>query len=264
MIRSVKGLEGFVIGAVNGTIGKVTDFYFDDEAWVIRYAVVDTSAWLGREVLLSPYSMGEPDWGREVLPVTVTMEQVKNSPGVDTDEPITRQYEKSYLGYYGYPYYWGGSGLWGEHDHPGVLTSSSAGGYRGYLPAPSTNAAHADPHLRSCNAMTGHHLHATDGEIGRIQGFLVDDQSWSIRFIIVNSTNWWLGHHVLVSPEWIRNINWSRSDVTVNLDRQAIKDAPAYDSDTDVGRDAEVTIYNHYSRNGYWHDKRERVVAHHA
>jgi hypothetical protein len=264
MIRSVNGLEGLLIGAADGTIGKVTDFYFDDEAWVIRYAVVDTSAWLGREVLLSPYSMGEPDWGREVLPVTVTKEQVKNSPGVDTREPITRQYEKRYLRYYRYPFYWGGSGLWGEHDHPRVLTSTSAGGYLGYLRAPAANDPHADLHLRRCNAMTGYNLHANDGDVGQVQGFLVDDHSWSIRFIIVNSSNWWLGHHLLVSPEWIREVSWSQLNVTVNLDLQAIKDAPAYDSDTEVGRDAEVTVYNHYSRNGYWQPKREGVVAQHA
>src|ERR1700733_2466190 len=264
MIRSVKDLEGFAIGATDGTIGKVTDFYFDDESWVIRYVVVDTSAWLGREVLLSPYSMGEPDWGREVLPVTITKQQIRHSPGIDTDAPISRQCEKSYLGYYGYPYYWGGSGLWGEQDHPGALTSISASGHRGYLRAPSANDPDAEPLLRSCNAMTGFHLHANDGEIGHLQGFLVDDHSWSIRFIIVNSTNWWLGHHVLVSPKWIQEVSSLQSSVTVNLDRQAIKDAPAYDSDADVGRDTEVSIYNHYNRNGYWQDNREGAVARQA
>jgi hypothetical protein len=217
MIRSVKDLEGFAIGATDGTIGKVTDFYFDDESWVIRYVVVDTSAWPGREVLLSPNSMGEPDWGRQVLPVTITKEQVKHSPGVDTDHPLSRQHDPD-----------------------------------------------ADPLLRSSNAMTGFHLHANDGEIGHLQGFLVDDRSWAIRFIIVNSTNWWLGHHVLVSPKWIRDVSWSQSSVTVNLDRQAIKTAPAYDSDAGVGRDTEESIYNHYNRNGYWPDKREGAAARRA
>ena len=264
MIRSVNDLEGFAIGATDGAIGKVTDFYFDDEAWVVRYAVVDASAWLGREVLLSPYSMGEPDWGREVLPVTITKEQVKNSPGFDADEPISRRYERSYLRYYGYPYYWGGSGLWGEHGHPGALARLGEGEYCPYPRAPSANESNADPHLRSCNAMTGYHLDASDGEIGHVQGFLVDDHSWSIRFIIVNSSNWWLGHHVLVSPKWIQDVSWSQSSARVNLARQAIKDAPAYDSDTDVGRDAEVSIYNHYGRNGYWQDKRVGAAARHA
>jgi PRC-barrel domain protein len=235
MIRSVKDLEGFMIDAADGPIGTVTDFYFDDEAWVIRYAVVDATSWLGRDVLLSAHSMGEADWGRGVLPVTITKAQVKHSPSVDTAKPVSRRYEKSHLGYYGYPYYWGG---WASaHD------------------------LNADLHLRGCNAMTGYHLHANDGEVGHVQGFLVDDHSWSIRYIIVNSSNWWLGHHVLVSPKCIQDVRWSQSSVTINLDREAIKDAPAYDADTDVGRDAAVGIYNHYGRNGYWQGTREGASA---
>jgi hypothetical protein len=208
MIRSVKDLEGFTIDADDGPLGIVTDFYFDAETWVVRYAVVDASSWLGRDVLLSPYSMGAPDWGRGVLPASVTKEQSSSAP--PPDDPKT------------------------------------------------------DLRLHGCNAMTGYHLHGNDGEIGHIQGFLIDDHSWSIRYIIVNSTNWWLGHHVLVSPSWIQELNRPRSSVTVNLDREAIKDAPAYDADTDVGRDADVSIYNHYGRNGYWQDTEEGASAQHA
>src|SRR5579862_6274099 len=231
MIRSVGDLEGFAVRATDGTIGKVTDFCFDDESWIVRYAVVDTTAWLGREVLLSPYSMGELDWGREVLSVTITKEQLKNSPSIDTENPMSRQREKTYLGYYGYPYYWGGSGQWGEQSHPGALMGIGAGGNRRDLRAAPPDDRVADPRLRSCNAMTGYRMHANDGEIGHVQGLLVDDHSWSIRFIVLNSTNWWLGHHFLVSPEWIQHVNWSQSSVTVKLDRQAITDAPAYNSD---------------------------------
>jgi len=116
MLRSVNDLDGFKVGAADGHIGKVKDCYFDDEAWVIRYVVVDTSAWLGgREVLISPYSIGPPDWSRLILPVSLTKEQIKNSPSIDTDQPISRQYERSHLGYYGYPYYWGGHRVCGAY-----------------------------------------------------------------------------------------------------------------------------------------------------
>jgi hypothetical protein len=261
MLRSVKALEGFSIGATDGGIGKVKDFYFDDEAWVIRYAVVNTNAWLGHEVLISPHSLGQADWAEEVLPVTITREQVKHSPGIDTAKPISRQYETSYLGYYGYPYYWGGTGLWGERDYPGtMLTGMSPSGFRGYLRAPS-DVPNADPHLRSCNAVMGYHIHARDGEIGHVQGFLVDDYLWAVRYLIVNTSNWWVGHQVLVSPEWIQDVSWLESKVTIDLDRQAIKDAPAYDEEALVDRDAELRIYNHYGRNGYWQSQRERAVA---
>lgn len=261
MLRSIKSLEGFTIGATDGAIGKVKDFYFDDQAWAIRYVIVDTGSWLGgREVLISPYGISKPDWAGRVMPVDVTKEQIKHSPGIDADKPVSRQYERGYLGYYGYPYYWGGTGLWGEGGYPGTsLTGMEASEYRGYLRSPSEDDA--DPHLRSCEAVKGYHVHASDGEIGHIQGFIVDDLSWSIRYLIVNTSNWWIGHEVLVSPEWIQNVSWSHSKVTTNLDRETIKTSPIYDANTNLDRDAEIVIYNHYDRNGYWQEKRDRAAA---
>jgi uncharacterized protein YrrD len=245
MLRRVKDLEGCAIGATDGTIGKVVDLYFDDEAWVIRYVVADTSTWLGgREVLITPYSIGQPGWAADILPVNVTRDQVKNSPSIDTDKPISRQYEKSYLGYYGYPYYWGSTGLWGEGNYPGTLATGMGPdvypGYSGYLKAPTGDTENADPHLRSCNEVKGYHIRAKDGEIGHVQGFIVDDLTWSIRYLIVDTSNWWMGHQVLVSPEWIQEVSWSESTVTIALDRQSLKDAPTYDSDAPLDRDAEV------------------------
>jgi hypothetical protein len=258
MLRSVKSLEGFAIGATDGAFGKVKDFYFDDEAWVVRYLVVDTSAWLGgRRVLISPYAISQPGWDGTVLPAAITKEQIKNSPGIDTEEPVSRQYEKSYLGYYGYPYYWGGPGLWGENYHPGTaLTGVDAqyhDGYRGYLKRPSGDDG--DPHLRSCNAVKGYYLGASDGEIGHVQGFLIDDSTWSIRYMIVNTSNWWVGHQVLVSPEWIQQVSWADSKVTVALDREAIKSSPIYTENMVFDRDAELGVYKHYGRKSYWHDR---------
>ena len=258
MLRSVKSLEGFAIGATDGTIGKVKDFYFDDQAWVIRYLVVDTSAWLGgRLVLVSPYAIGKAAWEASELPAKITKEQIKNSPGIDSDEPVSRQYEKSYLGYYGYPYYWSGPSLWGDSYYPGTtLTGMEAqygNGYQGYLRGPA--ADDGDPHLRSVNAVKGYHISASNGEIGHVQGFLLDDASWSIRYMIVNTSNWWLGHQVLVSPEWIQFVSWADSQVTVSLDREAIKNAPVYTEAMTIDRNAEAGIYSHYDRKAYWRDR---------
>jgi hypothetical protein len=268
MLRSAKQLEGFAIGATDGPIGKVKDFYFDDEAWVIRYLVADTTKWLGgRDVLISLYSLGHVDWAGETLPVTVTKEQVRNSPGVDSDLPVSRQYERSYLGYYGYPYYWGGGGLWGPGFYPGSMPMSMGldpyDRYQGYLRAPTSRDSDKednDPHLRSCNAVRGHHLVATDGEIGHVQGFLLDDATWSIRYLIVDTSNWWMGHQVLVSPEWIDSVNWPDSTVTVNLRREQVKDAPPYDASQPFDRDSEGALYRHYNRNGYWRDPPARAA----
>lgn len=266
MLRSAKQLEGFAIGATDGPIGKVKDFYFDDEAWVVRYLVADTSKWLGgRDVLISPYSLGQPDWDGKTLPVTVTKEQVRNSPGIDSDLPVSRQYERSYLGYYGYPYYWGGRGLWGQGFYPGALPLETGvepyDSYQGYLRAPTNRDEKNDPHLRSCNAVRGHHIVASDGEIGHVQGFLVDDATWSIRYLVVDTSNWWMGHKVLVSPEWIGSLNWADSTVSVDLTREQIKAAPAYDASQPFSRDSEGALYGYYNRNGYWRDPSRRAAA---
>ena len=111
------------------------DFYFDDLAWVVRYLVVETGSWLSsRKVLISPIAIGHPDWAERVLPVSITKEQVKNSPDIDTDKPVSRQHEMQYLGYYGYPSYWGGAGLWGSGAYPGAMLTGV-----GYAdPAPNT------------------------------------------------------------------------------------------------------------------------------
>jgi uncharacterized protein YrrD len=256
MLRSVKSLEGNTLGATDGTIGKLKDFYFDDEAWVIRYAVVDTSTWLGgRKVLVSPYAIREPSTVVGTLPVSVTREQIRNSPSIDTDKPISRQYEKTYLGYYDYPYYWGGFGLWGDYNYPGTLSDGLIESrYRGYLHSPSAEDSGSDPHLRSCNAVKGYHILASDGEIGHVQGFVLDDHSWAIRYLVVNTSNWWIGHEVLVSPEWIQDVSWSESTVTVDLSRKSIKDAPVYDGNAMLDREVEVGLYRHYGRDGYWHN----------
>jgi uncharacterized protein YrrD len=246
MLRNVKDLRGYAIRATDGVIGRVDDFYFDDEGWAIRYLVVDTGSWLsGRKVLISPIAIGSPDWTARSLPVSLTKVQVEHSPDIDTRKPVSRQHEAEYFGYYGYPYYWGGAGLWGMGAYPGSLTTE--GRIEAELKAHRTHMARApdDCHLRSSNAVTGHHIEATDGDIGHVQDLLVDDYTWAIRYLIVDTSNWWGGHQVLVAPQWIEDVSWSEAKVSVGLTRQAVKDAPPYDPAAQLDRQAEQSIHEH-------------------
>lgn len=262
MLRQIKDLQDLAIVVTDGTIGDVKDLYFDDKDWAIRYLVVDAGSWLSsRKVLISPISAGKPDWVAKQLPVTLTREQVKNSPDIDTDMPVTRQHETDYLDYYQYPYYWGGMGLWGGDGYPNMLMP----GYAGYSSAPvlraEADSAQArtearqrdnDPHLRSCSAVVGYHIEASDGEIGHVQGLLVDEESWAIRYLVVSTSNWWLGHDVLVAPQWIKRVSWEEQAVVVDLNRDALKQAPSYDSALPLAREMEIAVYKHYGRAGYW------------
>jgi hypothetical protein len=256
MLRNVKDLRGYALRATDGVIGRVDDFYFDDEGWAIRYLVVDTGSWLsGRKVLISPIAIGPPDWTTHELPVSLTKAQVEHSPDIDTRRPVSRQHEAEYFGYYGYPYYWGGAGLWGMSAYPGSLTTE--GRIEEELKAHRTRAARTpdDCHLRSCKAVIGHHIEASDGEIGHVQDLLVDDRTWAIRYLIVDTSNWWGGQHVLVAPQWIEDVGWSEAKVTVDLTRQAVRDAPPYDSAAQLDRQQEQGLYEHYGRPGYWTTK---------
>jgi len=267
MLRTMNDLLGYGIRATDGDIGHVRDFYFDDHSWVIRYLVVDTGTWLAdRKVLISPIAVARPDWANRVLPAAITREQVTNSPDVDTEKPVSRQYEEVLHDYYGYPYYWGGAGIWGMGAYP-EPTMASMGGFGNLVSsepaappeiqealanAEQAQHEHEDPHLQSCTAVIGYHLHATDGDIGHVQGFLVDEDTWAIRYIIIDTSNWWLGHQVLVAPEWITEVSWADSEFQVNLTRQAIKDAPPYDQTVPLERAHEEEIHAHYGLPGYW------------
>jgi hypothetical protein len=266
MLRPVHDLQQLSLAASDGNIGEVTDVYFDDENWAIRYLVVDAGTWLSsRKVLISPISAGKPDWLAKTLSVSLTREQVKSSPAIDTNLPVSRQYEARYSGYYLYPYYWGGTGLWGAGMTPGVLISGY--GSAGKLPVMDVQVQEASArlafaksqeegnHLRSCAAVKGYQIHANDGDIGHIQGWLVDEETWAIRYIIVQTSNWWAGHAVLIVPQWITNVSWIASTVSVDLSRQAIQDAPVYNPNATLDRTQEALIYEHYGRWGYWEDK---------
>ena len=266
MLRGMNDLENYTIGATDGDIGQVEDFYFDDHAWVIRYFVVDTGSWLAsRKVLISPIAIHDPNWALRMLPVSITKEQVRNSPDIDTDKPVSRQHELQYYGYYGYPYYWGGAGIWGGGMYPYLMYPGYADFGSGRIEREKANAEYVkaeqarhrddDPNLRSCKAVIGYHIHATDGDIGHVEGLLIDEETWAIRYIVVNTSNWWVGHKVLIAPQWIKDVSWSDQSVSVDLARVSIKAAPPYDSTAELNRELESGLYQHYGRPGYWDEK---------
>lgn len=257
MLRNVKDLRGYAIRATDGVIGTVADLYFDDQDWAVRYLVVDTGGWLsGRTVLISPIAIGPPDWTTQVIQVFLTKAQVERGPDIDTRKPVSRQHEAEYFGYYGYTYYWGGAGVWGMGAYPGSLTTE--GRIEEELKAHGTPAPRTpdDSHLRRSNAVIGHHVEATDGGIGHVKDLLVDDRTWAIRYMVVDTSNWWGGQHVLVAPQCIKDVSWPEATVSVDLTRQTVKDAPPYDSATGLDRQQEQGVYEHYGRPGCWTGKR--------
>jgi len=254
MLRNVSDLRSYAVRATDGVIGKIDDLFFDDEHWAIRYFVVDTGGWLsGRKVLMSPLAVGHPDWMGQLLPVAITRAQVKDSPDVDTEKPVSRQHEIAHADYYGEQYYWAGAGMWGPGAFPGNPVTERAIEEEARIRRRAIARASDDSHLRSCKAMTGHPVHAIDGDIGHLEDFLVDEHTWAIRYLIVATSNyWWGGRHVLVAPQWIEDARGVEAALCVDLTRQAVKDAPRYDSAAQLDRQQEQGMYEHYGRPGYW------------
>lgn len=259
MLRSTHEMTNYTIGATDGEIGKVTDFFFDDVSWAIRYLVVETGSWLlSRKVLISPFALQHADWMHKRLPVSISRDQVKHSPDIDTRRPVSRQHEMAYADYYGYPYYWGGSGLWGEGLYAPLQVSRKD---IGSVPPVTTYATPLrpgnDPHLRSCQSIIGYHIQASDGDIGHLQEMLVDEKTWSIRYMVVNTSNYWVGREVLISPDWVKRIVWDESKLTLDLLQQTIKDSPRFESSTELNRQQETAIHQHFKRTAYW-EKEQR------
>lgn len=228
MQRSINSLCGFTMGATDGEIGKVKEFYFDDETWAVRYLIVETGNWLsGRKVLIAPQALLVPDWQDGVFPVNLTKEQIKNSPDIDTDKPISRRQEIELYGHYPWRSYWG-SGFF-------------AGGFGGYAaPLPiideviikETDFADEhdddDPHLRSTERVSGYNIHASDGDIGHVKDFIIDDKTWKITGLVIDTHNWIGGHKVLIPVRHINKIKWEDFKVYVDLSTGAIKDFEHY------------------------------------
>jgi hypothetical protein len=256
MLRSSKDLERCAVGATDGTIGHVEDLYFDDQMWVIRYLVVTTGTWLShRKVLIAPLAVSHVDWEQRILATSLTQQQVRSSPDIDTNKPVSRQHEVQYLEYYQYPTYWEPGGVWGPGVNPNIpplgthYSWSGRPSLRERMEAARQKAqAHErdDPHLRSCNAVMMYHIAAKDGDIGHASGLLLDSDTWAIRYLVVDTSHWWFGHKILVAPEWIENVSWPEREVAVDMTRQTLKDAPTYDPHVPLDREREIQMFEYY------------------
>jgi hypothetical protein len=248
MLRSAKILEHFRVNATDGDIGSVVNFLMDDASWTVRYLVVDTGGFLGgRQVLISPISFGEVDYSASRFRLTLTMDKVRNSPSVNLDRAVSRQHEQEYYGYYGYPNYWGYGGLWGMGNFPGAM---AVGAYPESRSRPGEPPG--DVHLRSAKDVTGYHIEATDGSIGHIKDFILDDETWEVRYVVVGTTNWWPGKSVLVAPQWATRISWLDRKMYLGMARDAIKSSPEWTGSFPIAREYEEQLHRHYGRIPGW------------
>jgi uncharacterized protein YrrD len=239
MLRSAKSLHDYHVQATDGNVGRVKDFLFDRQEWVVRYVIVETGEWQqGRRVLLIPGVLGLPSTEGRILPVDLTRDQLENSPGIDTDKPVLRQHEVALFEYYGWSPYWCIS----PEDRTAQVESTDE----------KAGITSDHPNLHSMHIVTGYAIRATDGAVGHVEDFILEDESWVVRYLVVNTRHWLSGNRVIVSPEWVEVIDGQEKTVSLELSQEEVKNSPPYDPSQPVNRQYEVHLYDYYGRPKYW------------
>lgn len=235
MIRQVSNLYGYTIRAEDGDIGRVHDFYFDDEDWIIRYLVADTSAWFqGKKVLIATSALDKPDWDAGDFPVHLTREQVENSPGIDEDKPVSRQYQEVLHDYYGWDPYW--------------RTSAQAEAIREVV----LEGIEGDPHLRSTRTVTDYVIAANDGAAGYLEDFVIEDVGWKVQYLMVDESKWLPGRKTLILPLWVKEFNLVHSQISVDLTQESLRESPACDPSNPVTSAYLRALQDYYRRMKKW------------
>ncbi|AYJ84570.1 PRC-barrel domain containing protein (plasmid) [Sphingomonas paeninsulae] len=259
MLNELSSLKGSALQAKDGTLGTVADFLFDDSTWKVRWLVADTGGWLtGRKVLIHPSAVVSVEPAVEGFTVALTKAQVEGSPDILKDRPISQQMQNDLYGYYGWSPLWSG-GIFGAGMYGGmagiatpVLAPSPFGARaagkagqddgRGW-----SSSEEGDPNLRSTSEVTGYHVHASDGEIGHVQDFLVDEASWEVRYLVIDTSNWWFGQHVLISPSAVNSVEWSDRHIRLDISREQVKSSPSWSPAQAVDDDYERRLHDHYA-----------------
>ena len=227
VLRSIKQLYGNKLAASGDEIGHVKDFYFDDRRWAVRYVVVDTGEWLtGRLVLILPHAFGNFYQDGDCLVVNLTPKQIEKSPPIEAHKPVSRQYEEEYYRYYGLPSYWSGAGMWDAGGLPTAPLPNLKPRTEGARGGGASNGD--DPHLRSTKEISGYHIETRDGTIGHVTDFMIDEKSWAIRHLVIETGHWYSGKEIVISPEHIDRISYEESKVFVDVTKEAILDAAEY------------------------------------
>lgn len=246
MLRRFKRIKGHAIRARDGDIGHVHDVLFDDHVWNVRYVVVDTGTWLpGRLVIIPPRELNGLDTEDRALEVELTREQIQDSPPIEADQPITRQKAEATSAYFGWPAFW----------HSTLPEGPTAGLPLRPIPSPALNPAvfeetqrHGDLHLRSTREVVGYHVSTIDGTMGHIEDLVVSLEDWFIRYVVVDTANWWPGRKVVLPPEWISDISWDERKVRFALSKEAIGAAPEFDPWNPISSDDEQRLQHHYGQ----------------
>lgn len=254
MLRALLEMCRFRLRAIDKDLGTVEDFYFDDRLWKVRYVVVDTGNWLpGRQVLIGQEALERPDWEDNVFPVALTSTEVENSPGIEADLPFSLQKERELRLFFKWREYWNDD----IFLQPAEFRPIGAPGKTAVDPSlqqrvTTSTSLEGNPYLRSANEIRNYGIRAKNGEIGHVEDFMITEDIWDIRYLLVDTRNWLPGKKVLISPKWVDSIDWSQQIVEVEMTQELIEGSPEYVPHMPISRDYEISLYEYYGKPHDW------------
>jgi hypothetical protein len=226
MLQSLNEVIGYAMSAYDGDIGECSDFLFEDRPWTVRYMVADTRHWLpGRKVLIPMIALSQPDDMARRLQVDLTIQQVKDSPPLSEDEPVSRQYEKVTFLFYGWPAYWAES---------------------------SDGPESTESFLRSVKEVTGYFIQTPDKGVGYLRSLIFDNTIWAIRYLDCIFKKDSKEKALLIASDWVDSVDWLNKTIHIEMPFELIQRCPSYDSSKRITRSQEVELYDHFGREYYW------------
>jgi hypothetical protein len=222
MLRSLDELVGYPVHEADGRMGVVRDFLINRDSWQITYLEIDLTDWYpGKKVIVPPTRIKIPEGPLKHVPVSLTKKEVLSSPALALDEEVCRKHEEELALHFGWS--------------PCFI-----------------NPDNKQVNLKSLRDMVDYHIHALDGSLGHIEDFIIDDQAWVVRYVVVRTSNWLPGKRVLMAPEWISSVIWEENNVVVGQSREEIKNGPKFDPGTVIQRSYETELYRHFDQPTYW------------
>jgi hypothetical protein len=222
LLRCLQDILGYRLRAIDDDIARVEDVYIDDYIWAVRHLVANTGeSRLAASVLISPAELGQPDGKDRIIPVQLTVEEIRQSPDIHADLPVTLQRLKSD----------------GASDHTFPVWSAEDG-----------VQINGDSFLRSLTGIVGYTIRARDGDIGHVEDFVADTDDWRIRYMIADTRDWLPGKKILVSTEWITSVNFVYSRVNVDLTQEELKNKPEFDARAPANCEEGVGFFDYLGR----------------
>ena len=242
MLLHYNWLSSYTVIGNDGEIGKVEDVYFDEEMWTVRYIVVKTGAtFLSEKLFVSPVSIDKFDHTNELIRIGITKDEAQKAPDPG-DEPVSRKYEKDFSLYYRINPYWIGSGAWGSANTAREMAQQE-------VQILESDLEEDESHVHQAKHVTRYELAVTDGSFGKIDDLLIDESSFKIKYFVADMRKWLPGgKKVLISPQWIEEIEWAAARIRINVTRDQLESAPEYRTELDLTDERESELWLHFRK----------------